>query len=391
MGGCNFRSDASAVGNISIGDFKLKHRIGKGGFGEVWKCVRKGTKKQFALKMMNKAKIVKKNSVNSTLNERELLAQLKHPFIINMHYAFQDKVHLYIVTDLIEGGDFRYHMRSRKTFTESESKFLIACVVAGLEYMHTNGCLHRDIKPENLLMGEDGYIRITDMGISRMRSKDNASDTSGTPGYMAPEIMCRQNHDVAVDFYALGIIAYELMIGKRPYTGKDRKEIRDNVLKEQASIKKSMIPEGWSIEAADFINKLIQRKPANRIGLNGSEELKQHIWLKDFDWDALLEKRMEPAFYPKPRPPVKPKTLTTEEEERLEKENEEYYQMCRRESLQKIFEDYIFDIEQLKFQKLQEIRQKDYLKKIGKLEEDQNIVTTNFICETQNTNYHGLL
>mmetsp|Transcript_26428 Transcript_26428/g.26313 ORF Transcript_26428/g.26313 Transcript_26428/m.26313 type:complete len:182 (-) Transcript_26428:287-832(-) len=181
-------------------------------------------------------------------------------------------------------------MRRRKTFTETESKFLIACVIAGLEYMHDNGVLHRDIKPENLLMGKDGYIRITDMGISRMRSKDNAADTSGTPGYMAPEIMCRQNHDVAADYYALGIIAYELMIGKRPYTGKDRKEIRDNVLKDQASIKKAMIPEGWSIEAADFINKLIQRKPANRIGLNGSEELKQHIWLKGFDWDGLLEK-----------------------------------------------------------------------------------------------------
>lgn len=99
------------------------------------------------------------------------------------------------------------------------------------------------------------------------------------------------------------------------------------MLKEQASIKKSMIPEGWSIEAADFINKLIQRKPANRMGLNGSEEVKQHVWLKNFDWDSLLSKQMEPAFYPKARPPVKPKVLTTEEEEKHEKEQEEYNQM----------------------------------------------------------------
>ena len=110
--------------------------IGRGGFGEVWKAQRKGTKRMFALKEMNKAKIIKKNSVSSILNERELLAQLKHPFIINMHYAFQDKNNLYIVTDLIEGGDLRYHMRTRKTFTEREAKFLIACAVAGLEYMH---------------------------------------------------------------------------------------------------------------------------------------------------------------------------------------------------------------------------------------------------------------
>ena len=163
--------------------------IGRGGFGEVWKVQRKGTKKLFALKEMNKAKIIKKNSVASILNERELLAQLKHPFIINMYYAFQDKENLFLVTDLIEGGDLRFHMRSRKHFTESEAKFLIACAVAGLEYMHLNGVLHRDIKPENILMGQDGYVRITDMGISKMWSPDNANDTSGTPGYMAPEIM----------------------------------------------------------------------------------------------------------------------------------------------------------------------------------------------------------
>ena len=191
-----------------------------------------------------------------------------------------------------------WRRRSRKDFTEQEVKFLIAWVVAGLEYMHTNRVLHQDIKPENILMGEDGYVKITDMGISRMWTPDNANDTSGTLGYMAPEIMCRQNHGVAIDFYAMGIIAYELMIGKRPYTGKDRKEIRDNVLKEQALIKKSMIPEEWSIEAADFINKLIQRKPANRLGLSGAEEAKQHVWLKDFNWDSLLEKTMKPAFLP---------------------------------------------------------------------------------------------
>jgi protein kinase A len=281
-------------------------------------------------------------------------------------------------------------MRTRNSVNETDAKFLIACIVAGLEYMHSNGVLHRDIKPETLLMGEDGYIRITDMGISKMWAPDNANDTSGTPGYMAPEIMCRQNHGVAVDFYALGIIAYELMIGKRPYTGKDRKEIRDNVLKEQASIKKSMIPEGWSIEAADFINKLIQRKPANRLGLNGSEEVKQHVWLKNFDWEELLQKKMEPAFIPKQRPPVKPKVLNTEEEEKHEKEQEEYYQMCRRKSIQAIYQDYIFDIEQLKFQKLQEMRQKIYLKNSLKQEEDTQTLTTQFVLETQNTSYVNL-
>ena len=106
---------------------------------------------------------------------------------------------------------------------------MVSCIVVGLEYMHTNGVIHRDIKPENLLFDENGYVHITDMGISRMWSPDSAHDTSGTPGYMAPEVMCRQNHGLAVDYFALGIVAYEFMFGKRPYVGKTRKEIRDQI------------------------------------------------------------------------------------------------------------------------------------------------------------------
>ena len=104
---------------------------------------------------------------------------------------------------------------------------MITCIIVGLEYMHSNGVIHRDIKPENLLLDEKGYVHITDMGISRIWTPDNAHDTSGTPGYMAPEVMCRQNHGVAVDYFAVGIVTYEFMFGKRPYTGKTRKDIRD--------------------------------------------------------------------------------------------------------------------------------------------------------------------
>ena len=121
----------------------------------------------------------------------------------------------------------RYHLTKKKKFSESETKFFIACILIGLDYMHTNGVIHRDIKPENLLLDENGYVHITDMGISRIWSPDNAADTSGTPGYMAPEVMCRQNHGVAVDYFALGVVCYEFMFGKRPYSGKNRKEIRD--------------------------------------------------------------------------------------------------------------------------------------------------------------------
>lgn len=134
-----------------------------------------------------------------------------------MFYAFMDYENIYLVTDLVTGGDLRYHQSKKRRFSESETKFIIANVLVGLEYMHSQGVIHRDIKPENLLLDENGYVRITDMGISRVWTPDNAHDTSGTPGYMAPEVMIRQNHGIAVDYFALGIITYEFMFGKRPY------------------------------------------------------------------------------------------------------------------------------------------------------------------------------
>jgi serine/threonine protein kinase len=157
----------------------------------------------------------------------------------------------------VQGCDLRHHLNERKTLTEIEAKFLIICIIIGLEYMHNNGVLHRDIKPENLLIDQTGYIRITDMGISKMWKPENANDTSGTPGYMAPEVICRQNHGYAVDYFALGIILYEFMFGCRPYTGRNRQEIKEKMFDKQICIKRSQIPEGWSIEAADFVNKLL--------------------------------------------------------------------------------------------------------------------------------------
>ena len=125
--------------------------------------------------------------------------------------------------------------------------------------MHGHGIIHRDIKPENLVFDEHGYLKLTDFGIARewLPEVDNSNETSGTPGYMAPEVMCRQNHGIEVDYFALGVICYECMLGKRPYLGRSRKEIRDQILAKQVQIKIDDIPKGWSIEAADFINKCL--------------------------------------------------------------------------------------------------------------------------------------
>lgn len=261
--------------------------------------VSKKTKEVSAMKEMQKTRIIHKKSVNSVMNERKLLAMMKHPFIVNMQIAFQDKDNLYLVMDLMPGGDLRYHLGRMKRFNEEQTRFFISCLFCALEYLHVHNIIHRDIKPENLVLDARGYVRLTDFGISRVWQMENSQETSGTPGYMAPEVICRHNHTIAADYFAIGVLVHELMIGRRPYIGKSRKEVRDAILAKQVQLKREDMPSGWSIESLDFVNKLLQRKPQHRLGYGGPQEVKGHAWLKDVDWTRILQKSITAPYLPK--------------------------------------------------------------------------------------------
>ena len=286
------------TGDIDRNSFDFLSIIGKGGFGKVWRVRYKQNCQEFAMKEMSKAKIIEKNSVSSILGERDILAQIHHPFIINMIFSFQDEDNLYLVTNLFTGGDLRYHMNKEQSFSENETKFFMGCLILGLEVLHTNNIIHRDIKPENLVLDYKGYLKITDFGIAKKQEKQNSNETSGTPGYMAPEVMNFQNHTVAVDYFAMGVICYELMMGVRPYVGESRNEIKEKILARQIVIKSHEIPSGWSKDAADFINNLIQRKPSSRLGFKGINQIKQHKWFNHFSWKDLYNMRIESPYIP---------------------------------------------------------------------------------------------
>ncbi|CAD8131941.1 unnamed protein product [Paramecium octaurelia] len=323
--------------------FNFLYVIGIGGFGKVWRVEHKKNGQTYAMKEMSKALIIAKKSVNSVMNERSILSNLKHPFLVNIYFAFQDRENLFLVLDYMQGGDLRYHIGRMRRFSEDQTRFFMACIFLGLEHMHSKNIIHRDIKPENLVLDKNGYVRITDLGIARVLRPDNAQDTSGTPGYMAPEVMCRQNHSYAVDYFALGVIGYEFMLGKRPYTGRSRKEIRDQILAKQVQIKRSEIPDNWSLESADFINRLIQRKPANRLGFNGPQELRQHSWFKNFPWQKLYNKELKAPFIPhQTEDNFDARQISIEDEE-----NNELIQqnaiMLRRNSIQALFNGYELD------------------------------------------------
>jgi serine/threonine protein kinase len=284
---------------ITKSSFEFIGIIGRGGFGKVWRVLNKKTKQIYAMKKMSKCKIIDKRSERSIKAERDLLSIMNHPFIINMHFSFQDNDFLYIAMDLLTGGDLRYQIFKQKIFFEEQTKFIISCIILSLEYIHTNNILHRDLKPENLVFDSQGYLKLTDFGIAKIYRKENNKDTSGTPGYMAPEVMNGQNHTIAVDYFALGVIGYELMMRKRPYLGKNRKEIKEKIMSHQVQVKKNMVPQGWSVESADFINRLLQRKPANRLGLRGPTEVKEHLWFKGYDWKNLYLGKLKAPFVPK--------------------------------------------------------------------------------------------
>ena len=285
--------------SIHRNNFKFLYVIGKGGFGRVWKIQSKKTKNVYALKEMSKLKIIDKKSEKSINSEREFLSKLHHPFIVNMHYAFQDKENLYLVMDMLSGGDLRYHISRYRKFSEEQTRFFISNIIYAFKYIHENNVIHRDIKPENLVLDENGYCRITDFGIAKENLPDNSSETSGTPGYMAPEVMRGKNHSFPVDFFAIGVIGYEFMLGKRPYYGKNRQEIKEQMLTKEVNIKNENIPKGWSNDSVDFINKLLKRKIAERLGSKeGTKELMRHPWLKYYPWEELVNKKLLAPFVP---------------------------------------------------------------------------------------------
>ena len=203
---------------------------------------------------MSKLRIIDKKSEKSINTEREFLSKLHNPFIVNMHYAFQDSENLYLVMDLMSGGDLRYHISRHKKFSEEQTRFFICGIIIALEYIHENNVIHRDIKPENLVLDNKGYIRLTDFGIA----KENMPD----------------------------------------YNGKNRKEIKEQMMNNPIQLKFSDINEGWSKESIDFINKLLKQEPENRIGYNGIYELKNHLWLRYYPWDMLQNKNLPSPFIP---------------------------------------------------------------------------------------------
>ncbi|CAG10441.1 unnamed protein product, partial [Tetraodon nigroviridis] len=279
--------------------FELLKVLGQGSFGKVF-LVRKVTppdaNQLYAMKVLKKATLKVRDRVRTKM-ERNILADVNHPFVVKLHYAFQTEGKLYLILDFLRGGDLFTRLSKEVMFTEEDVKFYLAELALGLDHLHSLGIIYRDLKPENILLDEEGHIKLTDFGLCKeaIDHEKKAYSFCGTVEYMAPEVVNRQGHTHSADWWSFGVLMFEMLTGALPFQGKDRKETMNLILKARLGM-----PQFLSAEAQSLLRALFKRNPANRLGsgADGAEEIKRHGFFSTIDWNKLFRREMKPPFRP---------------------------------------------------------------------------------------------
>uniref|UniRef100_A0A8C1EM60 Ribosomal protein S6 kinase n=1 Tax=Cyprinus carpio carpio TaxID=630221 RepID=A0A8C1EM60_CYPCA len=279
--------------------FELLKVLGQGSFGKVF-LVRKLTppdnNQLYAMKVLRKATLKVRDRVRTKM-ERDILADVNHPFVVKLHYAFQTEGKLYLILDFLRGGDLFTRLSKEVMFTEEDVKFYLAELALGLDHLHGIGIIYRDLKPENILLDEEGHIKLTDFGLCKeaIDHEKKAYSFCGTVEYMAPEVVNRQGHTHSADWWSFGVLMFEMLTGSLPFQGKDRKETMSLILKARLGM-----PQFLSTEAQSLLRALFKRNPTNRLGSepDGAEEIKRHSFFITIDWNKLFRREINPPFKP---------------------------------------------------------------------------------------------
>jgi serine/threonine protein kinase len=283
---------------VSLDGFIMIKVIGKGSFGKVLLVKKKDTGNIYAMKVLRKENIIKRNQVEHTRTERHVLGYVRHPFIVGLNYAFQTEEKLYFVLDYCAGGELFFHLGKVQRFPEPRARFYAAEITLAIEYVHDLGIIYRDLKPENVLLDSNGHIRLTDFGLSKEGIQDDFSGANsfcGTPEYLAPEILNRSGHGRAVDWWSLGALLYEMLTGLPPFYCRDRDKLFEKIRKGDLTF-----PKYLSADAKDLLAKLLERDPTRRLGTGEADagEIKNHPFFKEIQWDALALGQVAPPWRP---------------------------------------------------------------------------------------------
>ncbi|OQV13648.1 Microtubule-associated serine/threonine-protein kinase 1 [Hypsibius exemplaris] len=302
-------ADAAAGGAVKLpteADFEIVKLISNGAYGAVYLVRNKETRQRFAMKKINKANLVLRNQVEQVFAERDILSFSDNPFVVGMFCSFETKKHLCLVMEFLEGGDCATLLKSIGPFPLDMARLYFAETVLALEYLHNYGIVHRDLKPDNLLITSLGHIKLTDFGLSKMGLMSLATNllegstkqfrdqqVFGTPEYIAPEVILRQGYAKPVDWWSMGIILYEFLIGSVPFYGETVEELFTHIVNDSLEWPDA---DDWLCppeEAKDIITRLLVQNPFDRLGFGGAEEVKSHCFFEHIDWTSLLMTKVD--------------------------------------------------------------------------------------------------
>mmetsp|Transcript_11463 Transcript_11463/g.22836 ORF Transcript_11463/g.22836 Transcript_11463/m.22836 type:complete len:346 (+) Transcript_11463:268-1305(+) len=278
---------------FDLDNFELKETLGTGTFGRVRLTLCNVDNKHYALKMLKKVDILRLKQVDHIKSEVKILSMIEHPYIVNMAGHFQNDQALFMVIEYVQGGELYSHLRREVRFSDDKSKFYAAEIVLAFSYLHGMKVIYRDLKPENLLITVGGHVKITDFGFAKV-VEDRTWTLCGTPEYLAPEIIQSKGHGKSVDWWALGVLIYEMLAGYPPFYDESPFGIYQKILAGRVEYPRHIDP-----KAKDMIKKLLAQDRTKRLGCikGGAVSVKNHKWFK-IDWAAALSGAIEPPFKP---------------------------------------------------------------------------------------------
>ncbi|KAL9180143.1 hypothetical protein ACHAXT_008113 [Thalassiosira profunda] len=282
----------------SISDFDVGVTLGTGSFGRVRIATHAGSKDHvFAIKMLRKQDVLRHRQVEHTLLEKQILTELSqnpHPFIVNLAASFQDATHLFMVIECVIGGEFFSHLRNAVKFDTQTAKFYAAHGVEIFAHLHSKDIIYRDLKPENLLLDQEGYLKITDFGFAKVVPFKTYT-LCGTPEYIAPEVLLNKGHGRGVDWWTLGILLYEMLVGDPPFLDEDPMMIYQQILTGKVRFTRS-----YDKAAKSLTKKLLTADLTKRYGClkQGASDIKQSKFFVDMDWEALLQRKLDAPIKP---------------------------------------------------------------------------------------------
>jgi cGMP-dependent protein kinase len=310
------RAAAQTHGDSSIRfqDLRAICTLGTGTFGRVKLVEHTPTKRAMALKCMQKAQIVASHQQKNVVSERDVMIEADHPFVLKLYRTFQDKNCIFMLLELVQGGELWTLLYQNTTsirrskiggFPADASRFYAGCVTSAFDFIHGIGVAYRDLKPENLLLDDKGYLKVVDFGFAKRipyykgkLRQDKTFTLCGTPEYLSPELVLSKGHDRGVDYWALGILIFELLTGGTPFADPSQQKIFEKIIHSGRHLK---FPRGFDSSAQDLIKKLLNPNPQLRLGhlRGGVKDIISHKWFAALDWNALVNKRIAAPYVPK--------------------------------------------------------------------------------------------